>query len=163
MNKANKSEYLQLRVSHAQKKQIKHLADSEGRDMSAWILSKLFPASKLQLEELINKIGNNSSFVFAEINDFLSKISARELENAIQGLSLEQLGAFEQNYLAAMIELACEKKLIKPTDALLKISPLSSPWFASNLEGLKLHLLLNSPAAFRRRNIFIDSSVGDRV
>jgi hypothetical protein len=29
--------------------------------------------------------------------------------------------------------------------------------------GLRLHLLLSAPPAFRRRNIFLDASVGDRV
>jgi len=31
------------------------------------------------------------------------------------------------------------------------------------LLGLRLHLLTHSPAPFRRRNIFIDASVGARV
>jgi hypothetical protein len=43
------------------------------------------------------------------------------------------------------------------------IPGLSKPVFGTSLVGLRLHLLLRSPPAFRRRNIFIDASLGDRV
>ena len=38
-----------------------------------------------------------------------------------------------------------------------------SAWFASELKSLRLHLLTKSPAPFRRRNLFVDSTLGDRV
>jgi hypothetical protein len=40
---------------------------------------------------------------------------------------------------------------------------LPQPVFGSELKALRLHLLTNSPPAFRRRNIFIDATLGDRV
>jgi hypothetical protein len=44
-----------------------------------------------------------------------------------------------------------------------EVPPLEEPHFATTLEGLRLHLLQVSPVPFKRRNIFIDSSLGDRV
>jgi hypothetical protein len=41
--------------------------------------------------------------------------------------------------------------------------PLAEPVFASSLQSLRLHLLVLSPAPFRRRNIFIDSTLGARI
>jgi hypothetical protein len=35
--------------------------------------------------------------------------------------------------------------------------------FCSSLQSLRMHLLTHSPPPFRRRNIFIDSSLGQRV
>jgi hypothetical protein len=35
--------------------------------------------------------------------------------------------------------------------------------FGTPIESLRLHLLTASPPAFRRRRIFIDATVGDRV
>jgi hypothetical protein len=35
--------------------------------------------------------------------------------------------------------------------------------FGSDLQNLRLYLLTHSPPPFRRRNIFIDSTLGDRV
>jgi len=43
------------------------------------------------------------------------------------------------------------------------VPPLDEPIFGSSLQSLRLHLLTNSPPAFSRRNIFIDSNIGDRV
>jgi hypothetical protein len=40
---------------------------------------------------------------------------------------------------------------------------LVEPVFGSDLKSLRLHLLTNSPPPFRSRNIFIDSTLGDRV
>jgi len=37
------------------------------------------------------------------------------------------------------------------------------PWFAVPFPSLRPYLLRVSPVAFKRRNIFIDSTVGDRV
>jgi hypothetical protein len=44
-----------------------------------------------------------------------------------------------------------------------EVRPLEKPVFGSSLKSLRLHLLRHSPVAFRSRNIFIDSSIGDRV
>ncbi len=157
-----KSTHIQIRISPEQKNKIAKAASRKGVGMTTWVLEKLFPELSEKLEELIQELAKskNSSFVFAEINDFLSALSSRELSQALENLNLEKLEVFEQNYLAAMIELACEKKSIACPE--ITTAELSSPWFATELESLKLYLLLNSPAPFRKRNIFIDSSIGDR-
>jgi hypothetical protein len=43
------------------------------------------------------------------------------------------------------------------------VEPLDRPHFATPLRSLRLHLLRASPVPFKRRNIFVDSSVGARV
>ena len=43
------------------------------------------------------------------------------------------------------------------------VRPLAEPVFTTELVSLRLHLLLHAPIPFRRRNIFVDASVGDRV
>jgi hypothetical protein len=40
---------------------------------------------------------------------------------------------------------------------------LAEPVFGTSLQSLRLYLLANAPAAFRRRNIFIDSSIEAQV
>jgi hypothetical protein len=40
---------------------------------------------------------------------------------------------------------------------------LADPFFGSELRSLRHYLLTHSPAPFRSRNIFIDSTVGDRI
>ena len=70
---------------------------------------------------------------------------------------------FEANYLAATVEHAAAIKGVAPPRWTVTVEPLDAPWFASCLKSLRLHLLTHSPPPFRRRNLFIDSSVGQRV
>ena len=62
-----------------------------------------------------------------------------------------------------MVEYACARAGTPPPAWAGAIAPLAEPVFGSGLTSLRLHLLTRSPAPFRRRNIFIDATVGDRV
>lgn len=63
-----------------------------------------------------------------------------------------------------MVELAAHRRDVPPPAWVRDIKPLErEPHFATSLPGLRLHLLRTSPVPFKRRNIFIDSSIGDRV
>jgi hypothetical protein len=67
------------------------------------------------------------------------------------------------NYIAAMVEYGCAQRDVAPPAWTRLIAPLPEPVFGSALISLRLHLLSHSPAPFRRRNIFIDATVGARV
>ena len=102
-------------------------------------------------------------FVFAELNDLLTRLNSEELPQAIAVAPPAWLSAELSNYWAAMVEHACAARQILPPRWTLAIAPLKDPMFGSSLESLRLHLLANSPPAFRRRNIFIDTTIGGRV
>ena len=59
--------------------------------------------------------------------------------------------------------MSARKNGVAPPSWLRATTPLAEPVFGSSLMGLRLYLLTHSPAPFRRRNIFIDASVGSRV
>ncbi len=104
------------------------------------------------------------SFALAEINDFLSGLTPGELGGAVEQADVAGLTRYLQNYVAAMVELAAYQRNVPPPAWVRDIKPLeTAPHFATSLPGLRLYLLRNSPVPFKRRNIFIDSSVGDRV
>ena len=73
------------------------------------------------------------AFALADINALLSRLSPTELGHSIEAAPEVRLSPFLANYVAAMVEAACQ------------------------MRGT------HSPAAFRRRNIFIDASLGDQV
>lgn len=105
--------------------------------------------------------GEHSTFVLAEMNDLLTKASATEIER-LPAPSIAD--AYLANYVAAMVEQAAHAKGIAPPPPWTAgIAPLSKPVFAAPWMSLRAHLLLESPIPFRRRNIFIDSTIGDRV
>lgn len=164
--KSTKSSHLQLRVSPEMKRNIARAARREGLDMSGWVISQLFKAQGGSWLERVATLMRTSQkrAAYAEIHDFLTGISPRDWMNVLSTRPpLETLSAFDQNYLAAMVELAAAQKGVPVPAWVCDISPLSEPAYGVSLGSLRLHLLLNSPPPFRRRNIFIDSSVGDRV
>lgn len=135
-------------------------------DVSKWVLQQLFPTAGERFQHLCRSLDSapeKRKYVFAELNDFLSQLSARELIATVRHAPSIELPTFEANYLTAMVEQASAGRRVSPPNWTRRIKPLEQPWFATNLKSLGLHLLTTSPPPFRRRNLFVDSSIGDRV
>jgi uncharacterized protein (DUF1778 family) len=164
MSAATKSAQLQIRVSPAQKAAIGRAARRAGMDMSAYVLARLLPAPARRFQELARACADSrdASFALAELNAWLASLGAGELQDAVASPP-PRLTPYLANYVAAMTEVACARKDIAPPSWSRAIAPLAEPAFGSALTSLRLYLLTHSPAPFRRRNIFIDASVGSRV
>jgi hypothetical protein len=103
-------------------------------------------------------------FALAELNDLLSSLTPAELGSTVAHADLAGLTPYLRNYVAAMVELAAHQRDVPPPAWVRDVEPLeTTPHFATPLAGLRLHLLRAAPVPFKRRNIFIDSSIGDRV
>jgi hypothetical protein len=100
------------------------------------------------------------SYPLAELNDLLASASGPDIE-ALPAPLLED--PYRANYVAAMVELAAHRAGVLPPAWTATVPPLEAPVFIDPSLNLRAHLLTASPPPFRRRNIFIDSSVGDRV
>jgi uncharacterized protein (DUF1778 family) len=160
-----KTAQLQIRVTAAEKTAIQRLAGKAGMDMSAYVLSRVLSAPASRFAECIEACKNpeSASYGLAELNSFLSGLSAPQLRHAVAAAPSVKLTPYIANYIAAMVEYACQKQSAAPPAWACAIEPLTDPVFATALQSLRLHLLTHSPPPFRRRNIFIDSSLGDRV
>jgi hypothetical protein len=165
MSRNPKLSQLQVRVSESEKTAIRAAAQRAGLDMSTYVLTRLLPLPAQEFKSAITALSGpaRASFALADINSLLSKLTATELRDAVADAPEAHLPAFLANYVAAMVETACARQVIPLPAWTRKIPPLDTPVFGSDLKSLRLHLLTHSPAAFRRRNIFIDSTVGDRV
>jgi len=110
---------------------------------------------------LTAQLGQGSpTYVLAELNDLLTSADRDQFELlATPSISDPYLS----NYVAAMVELAAHRKGVHPPAWTSDVAPLDQPVFAVPWASLRAHLLLESPIPFRRRNIFINSSIGDRV
>ena len=74
------------------------------------------------------------------------------------------LGRVQDAYLAATAEeLARTCQLALPAWTAADTRKLHRPWFASPLAALRTVLLLESPAAFRSRNLFISQNALTRA
>jgi uncharacterized protein (DUF1778 family) len=159
-----KSAQLQIRVSPAEKAAIQRAARQAGMDMSAYVLARVLPAAARRFQELTEACRDSADarFALAELNSWLASLGAGELREAVAPAP-SGLTPFLANYVAAMVEYACAQRGVPPPAWTGAIAPLTEPVFGSALMSLRLYLLTHSPAPFRRRNIFIDATVGDRV
>ena len=165
MHRPAKLSQLQLRVSAAEKSAIRRAARRAGLDMSAYVLSRVLPAPATAFQEAVMVLSGAAepSFALAEINSLLSGLTAAELREAVAAAPQATLSPFLANYVAAMIETVCNTRGLPVPAWTRSIEALPAPVFGSALPSLRLYLLSHSPAPFRRRSIFIDSSVGEQV
>ena len=159
-----KSAQLQIRVSPAEKAAIQRAARRAGLDMSAYVLARVLPVPARRFQELTGACRDpeDARFALAELNSWLASLAAGELQDAVASPP-SGLTPYLANYVAAMVEYACAQHAVAPPAWTRAIAPLSEPVFGSALMSLRLYLLTHSPAPFRRRNIFIDATVGARV
>ncbi|MEQ9450218.1 MAG: hypothetical protein RJQ07_01420 [Pseudomonadales bacterium] len=161
-----KSAQLQIRVTPEQKQRIKEKAYRTGEDVSQWVLSRLLPDCADELQSMVDVLASNPKtrrYTLAELHDYFVSEDSNQLGQAFELLDCSALEPLESNYVAAMIETACTNRNIAPPSWLSSIAPLTDPWFATRLRSLKVYLLTASPPAFRRRNLFVDSTLGARV
>lgn len=160
-----KSQQLQVRVTPAQKTALKRLARHAGTDVSSYVLSRVLPPARSRFHEIARALRDEDGYRFAlaELNDFLSGLAPAQFGDAVADVDLEGLSPFLRNYVAAMVEHASCQKGESPPSWVGDVEPLEEPHFAVPFSSLRLLLLRGSPVAFKRRNIFVDSTVGDRV
>jgi len=159
-----KSTQLQIRVSPAEKAAIRDAARRAGLEMSAYVLARVLPAPARHFQELTGACADpeGARFALAELSAWLASLGAAELQEAVASPP-PALTPYFANYVAAMVEYACAYRGVAPPAWTRAVAPLTEPVFGSALMSLRLYLLTHSPAPFRRRNIFIDASVGSRV
>lgn len=161
---AIRSAHLQIRVTPGEKKTLRRLAQAAGQDLSSFVLARALPSNRLRFQEILRAVGKDDHrFALAELNDFLTALAPVEFPDAVQDSDVSRLSPFLSNYVAAMVELGAYLKHVPPPPWAHHIAPLEAPHFATPLKSLRLHLLAASPVPFKRRNIFVDASLGARV
>lgn len=159
-----KTEQLQIRLSAQEKALLRRRAAAAGQDISAYVLSRALPPASVLFAELMASLGTDDlSYALAGLNDLLSGLAATEFTEAVGSAELTGLSAFAANYAAALVEHAAGQKGVRPPAWTRQVMPLEQPWFAAQLPTLRLHLLRKGLVAFKRRNLFVDASIGARV
>src|SRR4051812_48244774 len=101
-----RSAQLQIRVTPDEKASIQRLAAQAGTDMSSYVLTRVLSSSASQFAAQIEECQYEEStarYGLAELNSFLSKLSAPELRDAVAGPLHVQLTPYIANYVAAMV------------------------------------------------------------
>ncbi len=166
-----KTQQLQIRVSAREKAALKRLAERAGLDLSSYVLGRALPSQRLRFEEILRTLADASQerdvydrrFALAELNDFLTVLASGEFVDAVADADLRALDPLTANYTAALVEQAANRNQVAPPSWVKTIPILDEPYFAGGMKSLRPHLLREAPVPFKRRNIFVDSALGDRV
>lgn len=160
-----KSQFLQIRVTPKEKARLRELARRAGLDLSSYVMLRSLPPAQARLDDILVEFGSGArtSFVLAEVSDLLGELGGSELSELAEPEGFSRLDEFHRCYVAAMLEQACSLKGVRAPAWVKEVDALEQPWFATDLRSLRPHLLMSSPVAFKRRNLFVDSSIGDRV
>jgi hypothetical protein len=160
-----KSQQLQIRVTPLQKARLKRLADRAGFDVSSYVLARALPPEPDRFGEILRSLEDetNRRFALAALSDFLFQCPPASFSDAVARATLPELSPYLRNYVAAMVEQAAYQKGVARPPWVRDIEPLAEPHFVTSLLSLRPHLLFAAPVPFKRRNIFVDASLGSRV
>lgn len=160
-----KSQQLQIRIAPAQKAALKRRARRAGLDVSSYVLARVLPPEHQRFEALVRALRRDADvrFALAELNTLLTGLTAAQLPEAVADVDLTGVSPFLRNYLAAMVEDTAHRLGVSPPPWVHGVKPLDEPYFAAPFPRLRPYLLLSSPVAFKRRNLYVDAGTGDRV
>lgn len=164
---ATRSQQLQIRVTAEQKAALRRAARQAGQGLSAYVLARALPDAQRTFAELSRALRRTDEqrYALAELNDLFTELPPATLAQAVSVMppGMRELSPVMQNQVTAMVEQACHRRGLDAPSWTRSVRPLPEPYFATTLKSLRMHLLRSAPVAFRRRNIFADASVGDRV
>lgn len=160
-----KTAQLQVRVSPRQKARLRRLAAAAGTDVSAFVLARVLPDDPGRFAALVRGLpeAEAPAFPLAELHDLLTACAAVEFAALVAEPPPATVAPWLANYVAAMVETAAHRLTCPPPPWVHDIVPLDRPWFATDLRALRPYLLRVSPVAFRRRNLFVDTTLGGRA
>jgi len=163
-----KSGQLQIRVSPAQKRRLKQLARDADMDVSSWVLSRVLPDDRERFHEFVSAVNaatdqTTRRLLLAEFADWLRALPSGAFARAVAESPGAGVDANLSNHLAGMIELAASRRGQPAPQWTRAVPPSTEPAFGSSLASLRLYLLTKAPVALRRRNLFMDASIDDRV
>jgi len=159
-----RDQQLQIRVTDAEKAALRAASARAGLGMSEWVLARLLPPPAARLISVTRRLqGEDSPATWAEVIDVVQRLGRLEFRTTVDVVDPTGLSPYAANYLAALVEMRADQLGCSPPPWTARIDPLDHPHFETDLRCLREHLLLHAPVAFRRRNIFIDAAVGDRV
>lgn len=134
-------------------------------DMSSWILGCVLPPENARFQELARALAEpeGRGFALAELEDFLRPLRGGAFARATSELPKALVDPVTLNHLAGAIELGAANRGVDPPPWTCRVPIPADPVFGTALDSARLYLLTHAPAAFRRRNVFVDSSIDERA
>jgi len=114
------------------------------------------------LAEVARRTNEGHEFGYC-LADFLDGFYPKPTESAIHK-EPEKISPYNDSYLAAVADDCCRRYHWRlPNWCLEQERFLKEPFFAAKTHALRMLYLMDSPAAFRERNIFVSANALSRV
>lgn len=98
-----------------------------------------------------------------ELFDFVDEFRRRPTVDLVAAAPDPRLGARLRALVSATVEALCAERGLRAPWWCGAAAPLEEPWFVAGVESLKAMALVESPEAFRKRNIFVLDNFLDRA
>ncbi len=160
-----KTQQLQIRVSAAQKALLKKRAAAAGLDVSTFVLRRALVDLEAQLEDLLALLADEREprTTLARISGLLGSLDSASFRELTAALDVSRLAPFHQNYLAAMAEYRANQLGLPAPRWTMGVPALGEPYFPAGTDRVRPYLMRAAPVVFKRRNLFVDASVGDHL
>lgn len=158
---STKSSQLQIRVSPDQKAALKRLAADAGQSVSAYVLSTVLPASQVEFGHKVRAIRSAADRreAIIELHRYLAALSPGAFTATVREVDMDGFPGILQNQLAALVEDEARVRGAPAPPWVAAIDEPDNPHFAWDLRSLRPHLLRQTPAAYKRRNVYADIPV----
>lgn len=152
-----KTSQLQIRISPAQKDVLKSLAADAGVSVSEYVLSKALPSHRLDFQERVEALRSDAprTTALSDLTNHLQSLSDLAFREATGGEGPQQMPDLMQNYVAAVVEQEAARRGVPAPEWTSSVAPLATPHFAWDLPSLRPHLMRVTPAAFKKRRVFV--------
>lgn len=129
------------------------------------MLSQVLPKESERFQALAAGVAGleGRGYALAELADWLRTLPPGAFARAVARAPDAVLDPVALNYLAAAIERAAGERGVAPPRWTGAVAVPREPLFGSTLTSVRPYLLTQSPVALRRRNVFVDASIDQRV
>lgn len=133
--------------------------------MSSWILECVLPPESARFQELARALvePEGREFALAELEDFLRPLRGGAFARATSEPPEAPIDPVTLNHLAGAIELGAARRGVALPPWTSQVPVPAGAVFGTTLDSARLYLLTHAPVAFRRRNVFVDSSIDERA
>ena len=117
----------------------------------------------LTVNETYRLIKSDSTWWSIYLMDFVDNFRTERCSSLIQCRITFDKDCRFAVLLAATVDYLCHELEIETPGWCHSVMPLSKPWFVSGVEAIKAITIVESPAEFRARNIFVLENFLDRA
>jgi len=158
---SNKTSQLQIRVSPEQKVALKRLAADAGQSVSAYVLATVLPSTHVEFGHRVRAVrshGDRRKALF-DLHEYIAGLTQSDFAGAVREVELDGFPGTLANQVAGLVEDEARVRGVASPAWVEDVPRPARPFFAWDLRSLRPHLLRLTPAAFKRRGVYIDSPI----